>query len=80
MRAIRKITSKLGLEFPALADYQITIPSGGHSDALVQCTITWKNHTTLVTKGVNPDQVLAAAEATEKMLNLAPLKKIEQGG
>lgn len=80
MRAIRKITSKLGLEFPALADYQITIPSGGHSDALVQCTITWKNHTTLVTKGVNPDQVLAAAEATEKMLNLAPLKKIGQGG
>jgi D-citramalate synthase len=75
MRAIRKITAKLGLEFPALADYQVTIPSGGHSDALVQCTITWKNHTTFVTKGVNSDQVLAAAEATEKMLNLAPLKK-----
>ncbi|MBN2551156.1 MAG: hypothetical protein JXB06_00240 [Spirochaetales bacterium] len=75
MRAIRKITSKLGLEFPALADYQVTIPSGGHSDALVQCTITWKNHTTFVTKGVNSDQVLAAAEATEKMLNLAPLRK-----
>jgi D-citramalate synthase len=76
MRAIRKITARLGLEFPALADYQVTIPSGGHSDALVQCTITWKNHTTFVTKGVNSDQVLAAAEATEKMLNLAPLKKI----
>ena len=75
MRAIRKITAKLGLEFPALADYQVTIPSGGHSDALVQCIITWKNHTTFVTKGVNSDQVLAAAEATEKMLNLAPLKK-----
>jgi D-citramalate synthase len=75
MRAIRKITARLGLEFPALADYQVTIPSGGHSDALVQCTITWKNHTTFVTKGVNSDQVLAAAEATEKMLNLAPLKK-----
>jgi D-citramalate synthase len=75
MRAIREITAKLGLEFPALADYQVTIPSGGHSDALVQCTITWKNHTTFVTKGVNSDQVLAAAEATEKMLNLAPLKK-----
>ena len=75
MQAIRKITARLGLEFPALADYQVTIPSGGHSDALVQCTITWKNHTTFVTKGVNSDQVLAAAEATEKMLNLAPLKK-----
>jgi D-citramalate synthase len=80
MRAIRKISAKLGLEFPALADYQVTIPSGGHSDALVQCTITWKNHTTFVTKGVNSDQVLAAAEATEKMLNLAPLKKIAKRG
>jgi D-citramalate synthase len=80
MRAIRMITARLGLEFPALADYQVTIPSGGHSDALVQCTITWKNHTTFVTKGVNSDQVLAAAEATEKMLNLAPLKKRERGG
>jgi D-citramalate synthase len=76
MQAIRKITARLGLGFPALADYQVTIPSGGHSDALVQCTITWKNHTTFVTKGVNSDQVLAAAEATEKMLNLAPLEKI----
>jgi D-citramalate synthase len=80
MQAIRKITSRLGLEFPALADYQVTIPSGGHSDALVQCTITWRNHTTFVTKGVNSDQVLAAAEATEKMLNLAPLKKQGKSG
>jgi len=63
-----------------LADYRITIPSGGHSDALVQCAITWKDRTTFVTKGVNPDQVLAAAEATEKMLNLAPLKKVGRGG
>jgi D-citramalate synthase len=80
MRAIRKITAKLDLEFPALADYHVTIPSGGHSDALVQCTITWKNHTTFVTKGVNSDQVLAAAEATEKMLNLAPLRKRGRSG
>lgn len=75
MRAIRTITGRLGLEFPALADYQVSIPSGGRTDALVQCTITWKNHGTLVTKGVNSDQVLAAAEATEKMLNLAAIRK-----
>jgi len=73
MSAIRKITARLGLKFPILADYQITIPSGGRSDALVQCTITWKNQRTFVTKGVNSDQVLAAAEATEKMLNLVSL-------
>jgi len=75
MRAIRAITTRLGLELPALADYQVSIPSGGRTDALVQCTITWKNHGTLVTKGVNSDQVLAAAEATEKMLNLAALSR-----
>jgi D-citramalate synthase len=75
MRAIRAITSRLGLELPALADYQVSIPSGGRTDALVQCTITWKDHGTLVTKGVNSDQVLAAAEATEKMLNLAAFQK-----
>jgi D-citramalate synthase len=73
MKAIRQITAGLGLELPALADYQVTIPSGGRSDALVQCIITWRGRTTFVTKGVNSDQVLAAAEATEKMLNLVPL-------
>jgi len=79
MRAIRTITTRLGLEFPTLADYQVSIPSGGRTDALVQCTITWKNHGTLVTKGVNSDQVLAAAEATEKMLNLAAFRKHPSG-
>ena len=75
MNAIRKITGKLGLKFPKLADYRISIPSGGSSDALVQCSITWKNDTVFVTKGVHSDQVLAAAEATEKMLNLVSMKR-----
>jgi D-citramalate synthase len=69
MNAIRRITSELGVEVPVLDDYQITIPEGGKSDALVQCAITWKGKRSFVTKGVDPDQVLAAAEATEKMLN-----------
>jgi D-citramalate synthase len=70
MNAIKKIAKKLGYSIPELVDYQITIPPGGKTDALVQCSITWRNHKNFVTKGVNPDQVLAAAEATEKMLNL----------
>ncbi len=73
MNAIRKITDRLGFACPSLVDYQITIPSTGQTDALVQCFITWKGKTTFVTRGVNSDQVLAAAEATEKMLNTASL-------
>jgi D-citramalate synthase len=71
MNAIRKITDRLGFECPALVDYQISIPSSGRTDALVQCFITWRGATTFITRGVNSDQVLAAAEATEKMLNTA---------
>jgi D-citramalate synthase len=71
MNAIRKITDRLGFECPTLVDYQINIPSGGQTDALVQCFITWRGKSTFVTRGVNSDQVLAAAEATEKMLNTA---------
>jgi D-citramalate synthase len=73
MNAIRKITDRLGFQCPTLVDYQVTIPSTGQTDALVQCFITWKGETSFVTRGVNSDQVLAAAEATEKMLNTASL-------
>ena len=75
MNAIRKITDRLGFECPVLVDYQVTIPPTGQSDALVQCFITWKGRTTFVTRGVNSDQVLAAAEATEKMLNTTRLAR-----
>ena len=74
MNAVRRILRKLDIRFPSLADYHISIPAGGKSDALVQCTITWKDGATFVTKGVNSDQVLAAAEATEKMLNIIVTK------
>jgi D-citramalate synthase len=75
MNAIRKIARRIRFQFPALADYQVSIPSGGMSDALVQCSITWRDDTTFVTKGVNPDQVMAAAEATEKMLNIVAMRQ-----
>lgn len=76
MNAIRKITDRLGFECPTLVDYQISIPSTGQTDALVQCFITWRGKSTFVTRGVNSDQVLAAAEATEKMLNTASARVV----
>ena len=74
MNAVRRIAGKLGLNLPRLADYNVSIPPGGKSDALVQCSITWTHPDrpgeVFNTKGVHSDQVLAAAQATEKMLNL----------
>jgi len=71
MNAVGRITGRIGLTLPELIDYVVSIPPGGHSDAIVQCTITWRGDgDTLTTKGVNSDQVLAATDATEKMLNV----------
>jgi len=77
MNAIRRITKKIDYSLPNLLDYTVTIPPGGKTDALVQCVITWEqsNRKTFITKGVNPDQVLAAIEATEKMLNIIALQR-----
>ena len=52
-------------------DYQITIPPGGKTDALVAATISWDNDGTLLkTRGIDSDQNEAAIKATIKMLNL----------
>lgn len=82
MNAIRKIAKKIDYSLPILLDYTVTIPPGGKTDALVQCIITWEREDTktFITKGVNSDQVLAAVEATEKMLNIIALQKKEDLG
>ena len=56
---------------PELVDYEVRIPKGGHTDALVETSITWNAEgTTFHTIGVDSDQLVAATIATEKMLNL----------
>lgn len=83
VKALRKIY-KVNLErtFPVLYDYQVTIPPGGRTDALVQTVITWDNHGNIIrTHAVDADQTEAAIKATIKMLNIiedelaAPYKK-----
>jgi len=76
MNAVRTITEKISFSLPELADYSVTIPPRGRTDALVQCSITWqdKKHR-FITKGVHSDQTMAAIEATEKMLNLMAMHK-----
>lgn len=72
MNALRKIlVKKLKIKLPRLIDYQVIIPPGGETDALVETKITWrKNGKEFTTIGVDSDQVIAAIKATEKMLCL----------
>jgi len=72
MKALRNIYDKLGKHYPALIDYEVSIPPGGATDALVETIITWDyNGKEFKTKGLDADQTESAIKATEKMLNIA---------
>jgi D-citramalate synthase len=77
VKALRKALKQVDLTFPRLLDYEVRIPPGGKTDALVETTITWENLSgaALVTIGVDSDQMVAAIKATEKMLNLVLAEK-----
>ena len=77
VKALRKIYGDcLGRTFPLLANYAVTIPPGGRTDALVQTVITWRNGEKLFrTRGLDADQTEAAIKATFKMLNLIEEEK-----
>ena len=71
MKAIRIIYEGLGKELPLLIDYQVSIPPGGKTDALVETIITWSiNGKEFKTKGLDADQTESAIKATEKMMNI----------
>jgi D-citramalate synthase len=70
-KALWKIYTKLGKPKPALTDYNVTIPAGGRTDALVQTTIAWQfNGRDFKTRGLDVDQTAAAIKATMRMLNI----------
>jgi len=72
MKALRNIYDKLGKQYPALIDYQVSIPPGGATDALVETVITWDyKGKEFRTKGLDADQTESAIKATERMLNIA---------
>lgn len=71
MKALWKIYDKLGKKHPLLADYQVSIPPGGKTDALVATTIVWNmDGHEFKTRGIDSDQTEAAIKATVKMLNI----------
>jgi D-citramalate synthase len=70
-KAIWKIYTRLGKPKPTLTDYNVSIPAGGRTDALVQTTIAWNfNGKDFKTRGLDVDQTVAAIKATMRMLNL----------
>lgn len=77
MQALRSVEGKLGVKVPRLVDYQVRIPPGGKTDALVETTIKWENG--LKTVGVDTDQVAAAIQATEHVLNAIALRDAPAG-
>lgn len=72
VKALRKIYKvNLDRTFPILANYAVSIPPGGRTDALVQTVITWRNGDKIIrTRGLDADQTAAAIKATFRMLNI----------
>ncbi len=72
VKALRKIyKTYLDRTFPILANYAVSIPPGGRTDALVQTVITWRNGNKIIrTRGLDADQTEAAIKATLRMLNI----------
>jgi D-citramalate synthase len=79
VKALRYIYKKyLDRTFPILANYQVTIPPGGRTDALVQTVITWNDNGKMIrTRGLDADQTEAAIKATFKMLNIIENEKLK---
>ena len=70
-KAMYKIYKKLNKPTPELLDYEVVIPPGGQTDAIVQTIITWRyDGKTFKTRGLHGDQTVAAIKATVKMLNI----------
>ncbi len=71
MNALWQIYDRLGKSHPILTDYQVSIPSGGRTNALVETVIAWNhNGNEFKTRGLDSDQTEAAIKATIKMLNI----------
>jgi D-citramalate synthase len=69
--AINKVMAQHNYTMPALADFEVRIPKGGHTDALTECVISWDcNGELKKTRGVHANQVFAAVLAALKLINM----------
>lgn len=69
--AISKVMAEHDYALPALVDYEVRIPKGGHTDALTECVITWLCDGELrKTRAVHSNQVFAGVLAALKIINM----------
>ncbi len=79
MKALWKIYDSLERKHPVLKDYVVSIPPGGRTDALCECLITWDmNGKAIKTRGLDPDQTVAAIKCTIRMLNILEEQFLEE--
>ncbi len=67
MNCLQKMSQKSDLFIPNLLDFEVSIPQGGKTDALVETIIIWQNN--VKTTGISADQIMSAIKATEKAIN-----------
>ncbi|MDQ7089980.1 MAG: alpha-isopropylmalate synthase regulatory domain-containing protein [Methylococcales bacterium] len=69
--AINKVMKLHDYTLPALLDYEVRIPRGGHTNAITECVITWDCKNKLrKTRGVHSNQVFAAVLAALRIINI----------
>jgi D-citramalate synthase len=69
--AIEKVLRLHDYSLPPLADYEVRIPKGGHTDALTECVTTWSCDGQLrKTRAVHVNQVFASVLACIKLINV----------
>lgn len=73
MQALSKIAKKADFMIPKLIDFEVSIPRGGSTNALVETVISWQDGIT--TSGTMPDQITSCIRATEKAINIFEKKK-----
>jgi D-citramalate synthase len=72
IRALRTVWDNM----PELMDYRIGISRKGTSGALTEATITWRSdEKRFTTRAVAPDQLVAAMNATVRMLNYMEIRR-----
>ncbi|WP_394754866.1 alpha-isopropylmalate synthase regulatory domain-containing protein [Crenothrix sp.] len=71
MDAISKVMQSHDYTLPTLANYEVRIPKGGHTDALTECVVTWDCGGELrKTRAVHANQVFAGVLAALKIINI----------
>ncbi len=71
VNAINKALANIGYQLPKLENYEVRIPKGGETNALTECSITWKAEgKNIKTRGIHANQVFAAILAALRVINL----------